>query len=271
MKRKGLGKGLNAILESANQTGILKVDISKIKPNPKQPRREFDEVALEELAQSIKENGIIQPIIVTKREGGYEIVAGERRYRAARKAGLKEIEVIVKEYDDQSKAKLALIENIQRENLNPIDEAVAINSYIEMYKLTHQEAADVIGKSRVYVSNLLRLLQLPDKILNAVIRGELTQGHARVLVSVTPQVKQMKLFEKVLNENLSVRELEELVSQKESEPKQRKPKDIHIKELEEDLTNRFNRKVIVRGNSIQLSYHGKKDLNRLVEFLKTKL
>ena len=217
-KNRGLGKGLEALFsnseidtkeisiekkEEAKAEGILFVDLNNIKPNEKQPRKSFDDQKLEELAESIQEHGLIQPIILRQAEMGYEIVAGERRWRACRKAGLKEIPCIVKELTDEENMLVAIIENMQREDLNPIEEAEGLNQMISSFGLTQEEVSKSVGKSRPYITNALRLLKLPDEIRDYVSKGNLSTGHARAIAGIAEREKQIQLAQYVIEHDLS--------------------------------------------------------------------
>ncbi len=229
----GLGKGLDSIIqdkgvaapaESASKDGAVLIDINKIQRNKQQPRKKFDEGGLEELALSIKQHGVIQPVILKDRGDHYEIVAGERRYRACIKAGLTKIPAIIKDYTDQEIAEIALIENLQREDLDPIEEAQAYKRLKTEYKLTDDEISEKVSKSRSAVTNSLRLLNLSAKVQQLLIEKKLTMGHARALLAVDDEAKQYELAEKIINEKLSVRETEKLISGLGNEAKEKPEK-----------------------------------------------
>lgn len=275
---KGLGKGLGAIISSnveAEGDKVTEAPVSKIRPNPYQPRREFDAAALQELAESIKEHGIISPLIVRKSIKGYELVAGERRLRAAKEAGLDKVPIIIKEYSDQQLMEIALIENLQREDLNPLEEAEAYEKLIQHYSYTQEALAKKLGKSRPHVSNILRLLHLPDKIKQLVTQGALSMGHARALIAVEDQEMQWKLANETIAKGLSVRQLEELVQQVNvsRETKNKKPlkKDKALVQLEERLRNRLGTSVqIKKGNKkgkIEIEFFSQEDLERILDLL----
>jgi len=224
-KKKGLGKGLDALFANteintkeisvtntadATDNGISYININDIKPNEGQPRKTFDDEKINELADSIQEHGLIQPIVLRKSGKGYEIVAGERRWRACRKAGLKEIPCIIKELTDEENMLIAIIENMQREDLNPIEEAEGLNQMIVTYGLTQAEVSKSVGKSRPYITNALRLLKLPSEIREMLSEGKLTTGHARAIAGVSSKAEQIRIAEKVIKEGLSVREIEKL-------------------------------------------------------------
>lgn len=275
---KGLGKGLGAIISSnVEEEGeqVKEVAITKIRPNPYQPRREFDEAALQELADSIKEHGIISPLIVRKSIKGYELVAGERRLRAAKEAGLAKVPILMKEYTDQQLMEIALIENLQREDLNPLEEAEAYEKLIKHYSYTQEELAKKLGKSRPHVSNILRLLQLPDKVKQLVTQGALSMGHARALVTVEDPEVQWNLANETASKGLSVRQLEEMVQQinvsRETKTKKVPKKDKALFQLEERLRNRLGTSVHIKKGSrkgkIEIEFFSQEDLERILELL----
>lgn len=275
---RGLGKGLNALITSnliEEGEQVKEVSINEIRPNPYQPRKEFEQSAIEELAQSIKEHGIIQPLIVRKSIKGYELVAGERRLRAAKVAGLKEVPVVVKSYTDQQLMEIALIENLQRENLNPLEEAEAYDKLISHHDYTQEQLAQKIGKSRPHVANMLRLLQLPEKIRKMVSAAELSMGHSRALLGVTDKKVQQQLANDVVEKGLSVRQLEELVKQLNvsRETKKKKPakNEPVLIEMEERLRSRFGTAVKIKKGSkrgkIEIDFYSQEDLERIIEML----
>ncbi|MCS7298544.1 MAG: ParB/RepB/Spo0J family partition protein [Spirochaetia bacterium] len=289
MKERGLGKGIKALLEDfdlEDRSKITNVSIDKIKPNPNQPRKNFNENSLKELAESIKEKGILQPIIVRERNGYYEIVAGERRWRSAKIAGLSEVPVIIRnDIDDTNSLELALIENIQREDLNPIDLASAYNELIEKYNLTQEDISKVVGKSRSAVANTLRLLKLPDKVKEYIIQGTLSEGHGRTLLSLESDEEILKVAKECIDKNLSVRELEELINFRKNsgitlnvsrETKQNKniSKSMEISNIEEDFIERLGTKVSVIGDlnkgKIVINYYSRDDLEKIYSILMNK-
>lgn len=212
MKKMGLGRGLDALLPEADwQSSVRDIPITEIDINPDQPRKAFDEDALNELAASIREVGLLQPILVQPVKGRYQIIAGERRFRASRIAGLTHLPCIEKDFSDEERQLATLIENLQREDLNPMEEAAAIRGIMDSLKLTQEEAAQRIGRSRPALANSLRLLTLPENVADLVREGQLSEGHARALVSVKDKDKQLRLAERVIREGLSVRQLEELL------------------------------------------------------------
>ncbi|GEC93101.1 ParB/RepB/Spo0J family partition protein [Brevibacillus brevis] len=275
---RGLGKGLNALITSnliEEGEQVKEVSINEIRPNPYQPRKEFEQSAIDELAQSIKEHGIIQPLIVRKSIKGYELVAGERRLRAAKVAGLKEVPVVVKAYTDQQLMEIALIENLQRENLNPLEEAEAYDKLISHHEYTQEQLAQKIGKSRPHVANMLRLLQLPEKIRKMVSAAELSMGHSRALLGVTDKKVQQQLANDVVEKGLSVRQLEELVKQLNvsRETKKKKPakNEPVLIEMEERLRSRFGTSVKIKKGSkrgkIEIDFYSQEDLERIIDML----
>ncbi len=289
-KTRGLGKGLEALFNDveistkdndvpdiADHEGVLLLDINEIKPNSKQPRKTFQEDRIEELARSIEQHGIIQPIMVRMAGTGYEIVAGERRWRAARKASLKMIPCIVRELSEEQNMLVAIIENMQREDLNPMEEAEALNQMITTYGLTQEEVSKSIGKSRPYITNALRLLRLPDEIQEMVVSGSLTNGHARAIAGVKDEIKQLKIAKRVKENGLSVRETEVLVH-KENEGldttgKRPKPraKNRELTDLEDDLKHVLGTRVSInhgaRKGKIEIEYYSRDELERLLELI----
>lgn len=280
MASKRLGKGLGALLPSVDvQEGdvVNEVDISELRANPYQPRKRFDPETLEELVESIKEHGIIQPLVVRKSIHGYEIVAGERRFRAGKKAGLTKVPVVIRDFTDEQMMEIALIENLQREDLNPMEIANAYQKLMDHFSLTQEELASRVGKSRPHVANFLRLLQLPTALQEDVSRGTLSMGHARALLGVKEPDIQMKLAEKVKKEGASVRQLEEWIQQiNRSGIKKKKPKKVEkvepqIKRYEEILQETFNTPVRIRHGKrkgkIEIEYFSQSELERLMELL----
>lgn len=275
---RGLGKGLNALITSnliEEGEQVKEVSINEIRPNPYQPRKEFEQSAIEELAQSIKEHGIIQPLIVRKSIKGYELVAGERRLRAAKLAELKQVPVVVKAYTDQQLMEIALIENLQRENLNPIEEAEAYEKLIAHHNYTQEQLAQKIGKSRPHVANMLRLLQLPEKIRKMVSASELSMGHSRALLAVTEKKMQQQLANDTVDKGWSVRQLEETVKQLNvsRETKKKKPAKSEpvLIAMEERLRSRFGTSVKIKKGSkrgkIEIDFYSQEDLERIIEIL----
>ena len=278
-KPSGLGRGLGALLGDdvlkAETTGSLYLPIAQVESCSSQPRKHFDEAALAELADSIREHGIIQPLTVRKLASGYyQIIAGERRWRAARLAGLQEVPVIVMEADDRKAAELAMIENLQREDLNPMEEAAGFRSLIETYHMTQEEAAQRVGKSRSAVTNALRLLNLTPSMAKLVEEDRLSAGHARALLPLSPALQE-KAASAILAGGLSVRQTEALVKRLAAEPKTPKPADRgavdYAAEAQKELSSKLGRGVrIVTGRKkgrIELEYYGIDDLNDLLEAL----
>ena len=279
-KQRGLGRGLGALIDDFSvpetQQEVTRLPLQKVEPNPNQPRRRFDEEELQSLADSIAEHGILQPLAVRAMEGGfYQIIAGERRWRAARLAGLKEVPVVVVEADDRTVMELALIENLQRQDLNPIEEAEGYRVLTEEYGLTQEQAAARVGKSRPAVANALRLLALPEDVRSLVEKGELSAGHARAVLSLPTPARQRAAAQKILTLRLSVRQAEAMckrlaAEEKKPEPAKR-PAVNYIAECEKALTRRLDRKVRIVGGKrkgrFELEFYGEEDLQRLYEAL----
>lgn len=285
----GLGKGLDALLSGteADETrpigggGELKLPLDKLVANPNQPRRVFDEDALHELAASIREHGIIQPIVVEDAgDGTYVIVAGERRSRAARIAGLREVPVVVRNYSDERRLEVALIENVQREDLNPIEEASAYKKLMELTGLSQEDVAARVGKSRPAVANSLRLLKLPEDVQGAVAAGQLSSGHARAILSVVNPADQRVLFGRIVGDAVSVREAEKFAAElnggiRAASPKEKeeKPKDrpAELLAIEQKFIDALGTKVAITGGlkkgSIRIDYYSMDDLDRLYSIL----
>jgi ParB family chromosome partitioning protein len=252
-KRKALGKGLSALisedLNKADDKNIVEIDLNLIEPNPNQPRKTFDIDKIQELADSIKEHGLIQPVIVKKVEDNYQLIAGERRWRACIELGMDKISAIVRDLDNKSQTEIALIENIQREDLNPIDEGVAYELLIERYALTQEELSKIVGKSRVYVTNILRLLKLGDKVKEKIKTGDISQGHGKILVGLSEN-RQYQLLNRIIKEKLSVRELEKIVKNLKNEPAKSKKipvKEPYILNLEEELQSALNTDIKIKN------------------------
>lgn len=283
MIKKGFGSLLDGYQEdtasvnkgSVVSNGVEEMDINQIITNPDQPRKTFRQEALEELAQSIKTFGIIQPITVVKRDDKYVIVAGERRYRASIIAGLKKVPVIIKEFNDKERKEIALIENLQREDLNAIEEAVAMRSLLDEFGLSQEELADRIGKSRPAVTNALRLLNLSSEVQQLVIDGRLSAGHARSLVSVKDPAVQLKYAQAASDKKMSVRELEMMVNAYLNPEKEIRKKQIkltpELKEMVNDMQRLFATKVKIVGNEdkgrIYIDYYTADDLDRIYDIL----
>lgn len=275
---KRLGKGLDALipqLEMDHDDEVTSVDIGDLRPNPYQPRKHFSEDSLAELTASIQEHGIVQPLVVRKTIKGYEIVAGERRFRAAKRANLTDVPVVVKEFSDKQVMEIALIENLQREDLNPIEVSTAYQKLMEEFSLTQEELAHKVGKSRPHVTNFLRLMQLPSSLQEDVSRGTLSMGHARALLSVKKMDEQVALANKVKREQASVRQLEEWIAQLQQQKKKKAKKvevrDLTIRRYEEQLRTTFGTAVHIRQGrrkgKIEIEYFSRRDLDRLVDLL----
>lgn len=285
MSRKALGRGLKALIpESDSASGLpRKVPIDQIDPNPKQPRKNFDADAIDELASSIREHGVLEPVIVRPLAGRYELVVGERRWRAARLAGLTEIPAIVRTLSDVEALELALIENIQREDLSPLEEAETYRRLMDEFHMTQEQVAKRVGKSRSTVANSLRLLDLDPELRDEIQRGALTAGHAKALLSVTSKAERLSLAQKVIDEGLSVRAIETLVGQKRetTKPKSRatggagrdmsRRSDPFIADLTDRLQQSLGTKVrlVTQGQRgrIEIDYYSRDELERIVELL----
>lgn len=284
MKKTGLGRGLGSLLPAADQPmetsggvsqvpgdRVLELPIGQIDPNREQPRKKFDHDALEQLSQSIAASGVLQPILVFPKEGRYQIIAGERRWRAARIAGLKTIPAIVRDWDKVKQMEASLVENIQREDLNAIEEAAAIRNLMDECGLTQEAVANRLGRSRPAVANLLRLLSLSKEIQDAVISGELSAGHARVLAGIDDPERQKALFQAAITQGWSVRQLEQAASKKDVPQKKVIPQPIEIAQMQERLLEVLGMKANIQGNRekgrIVLTYHSEEALERLYELI----
>lgn len=243
------------------------LNVHDIRSNPYQPRKNFDETALNELAQSIKENGVFTPILVRKSIGGYELIAGERRLKASKIAGKDDIPAIILDFDDKQMMEISLLENIQREDLNIVEEAEGYNKLIQNLNYTQEQLADRLGKSRAYVTNVLRLLKLPQDVLKLVEENKLTMGHVRPLITL-PEEKIREIATKAVKEGLSVRQVEQLATDKKKPNKPtKKESNPFIKDAQKNLTAKFSTKVKITDNSINISYHNIDELNRILEIL----
>lgn len=286
---KGLGKGIDLLIsndyvdenkkessESSQNEQMIKIRM--VEPASSQPRTNFDEDSLTELAESIKKYGVIQPIIVKKVGDHYQIIAGERRWRAAKQAGLKEIPVVVKDYEEQEIAEIALIENLQREDLNPIEEALAYQALIEKYNLKQEEIAEKVFKSRSVITNALRLLRLDKKVQTMLVEGLITTGHAKVILGIEDQELQISVAEKIVDEQLSVRETEKLVKTLLSPAEDKKKDKITLqnanlyKEIENKMKTRVGTKVSIKRKEentgkIEIEYYNSADLERIMEIM----
>ncbi|SDY30562.1 ParB/RepB/Spo0J family partition protein [Salimicrobium album] len=273
---KGLGRGLNAFFseeEASRDEQIKEVSLNKCRPNPYQPRKEFEEEAIEELKTSIEEHGILQPIIVRKSIRGYEIVVGERRFRAAKMAGLEKIPAVVREMTDQQMMELALLENLQREDLTALEEGAAYRNLMEELGVTQQELSERLGKSRSHIANLVRLLSLPPEITQKVNEGLLTMGHARALLSLEDDSKLLSVAVRIENEGLNVRQTEQLVSrlnQPAVKSRAKETKDIFIQEREDVLKQRLGTGVKIKKGKkkgkIEIEFASDEDLERLLHW-----
>ena len=296
-KSRGLGKGIGNLFqeEDTNDQQVVvkdvvkevvkevpvpaetKLKISQIEPNKNQPRKAFDEDALIELSESIKQYGVLQPLLVQKMDKNYQIIAGERRFRAARLAGVKEVPVIIKDYSSQEVMEIALIENIQREDLNPIEEALAYQQLIKDYRLKQDEVAEKVAKSRTAITNSLRLLKLDERVQEMVIEGKLSSGHARAIISIEDKEKQYMVAQKIFDEKLNVRDVEKLVKNidKLDKPVEKaKPEnDFVYRDFEEKLKKIMGTQVIIKNKNnnkgkIEIQYYSQAELERIYDMLK---
>lgn len=290
---KGLGKGIGALIpevETSSKEPIIKevevvkevvkevpienkVKISLVEPNRDQPRKMFDEDALIELSESIKQYGILQPLLVQKKDNYYEIIAGERRWRAAKMAGVKEVPVIIKDYTTQEVMEIALIENIQREDLNPIEEALAYQRLIKDYRLKQDEVAEKVSKSRTAITNSLRLLKLDSRVQDMVVEGKLSSGHARAIITIEDKDKQYFIAQKIFDEKLSVRDVEKLMRELDKPEKVEKPKpenDFVYRDLEEKFKKIMGTQVVIKNKNnnkgkIEIEYYSQAELERIID------
>jgi ParB family chromosome partitioning protein len=278
MKKKALGKGLKAFLPE--EYGILKderyieMDIERLKPNPHQPRKSFDDESINDLARSIKESGVLQPIIAVQDEGYYKIIVGERRWRASQKAGLKKIPVLIRSMTDAQQLEASLIENLQREDLNPIEIAKAYQNMTEKLNYSQKEVSDRVGKDRASVANYIRLLKLPLEVQDMLQNGSLTMGHARALVTLEDPEEQISISRQIKKKQLSVREVEKIVSQKDKNPKEKQsvPPDPNLLALQEEFLKLMGTKVSISGNQnkgiVKIYYFSVDELNNIFEKIK---
>lgn len=294
VKRNGLGKGLDSLIPNKNtkttdsikkeknesqiedKTGEIVVKINEVEPNREQPRKDFDEDSLMELADSIKQFGILQPLIVQKKKDYYEIIAGERRWRAAKIAGIKEVPIIIKDYTEQEIVEISLIENIQRENLNPIEEAMAYKRLLEEFSLKQDEVAERVSKSRTAVTNSMRLLKLSKRVQQMIIDDMISTGHARALLAIDDEEQQYMLANRIFDEKLSVRETEKLVKLIKNPKKEQKQKKIEqtfvYDNLEEQMKNIIGTKVSVNPKAngkgkIEIEYYSEEELERIYDLI----
>lgn len=289
-KRKALGRGLeelfnseslelykieNKIIEEADKDEIIEIDLSQLRSNPYQPRKIFDEEALKELSESIKEYGVFQPIIVKKSIKGFDIIAGERRVKASKMAGKTTIPAIVRDFTDEQMMQIALLENLQRENLTAIEEATAYKDIINALSITQDDLAKKLGKSRSHITNMLGLLRLPNSVQDMVLKSEISMGHARVLSKLENNEDITSLAEKVVNNNVSVRELENMVNSKYKRTveinRREKSNSKEYKYIEEALEDKLGTKVRLSSNKIVVNYTSLNDLNRILEILDVKI
>ena len=274
---KGLGKGLNAFFSDVGkEETVQEIKLKELRPNPYQPRKTFQQETIDELKDSILEHGILQPLVVRKSIKGYEIVVGERRFRAAKEAKLETVPAVVRELSEQQMMELAVLENLQREDLNPIEEGLAYQTLMEKLKLTQEEVANRLGKSRPHVANHIRLLSLPSQIQELISTGKISMGHGRALLGLRQKAKLPLLVEKVVNEGLNVRQLEKMIQQlnenvSRETKKPEKKKDVFLQEREHSLRERFGTKVHIKQNKnkgkIEIEFFSKDDLERILEIL----
>ena len=290
--KKGLGKGLDSLItdkvskpvkpKSEHAADAVMIDIKKVEPNREQPRKKFDEDALIELSESIKQFGVLQPLLCQERDDYYEIIAGERRWRAAKIAGIKEVPVIIKKLSEQEIMEISLIENLQREDLNPIEEALAYKRLIDEFKLKQDEVAERVSKSRTAVTNAMRLLKLNEKVQQMVIDVMLTTGHARALLGIEDQDIQYVLAQQIFDQKLSVRDTEKLVKsmQNEKKGKKKEPEKLDSKllaiysDLEEQMKKIMGTKVLINSKNsnsgkIEIEYYSQDELDRIIDLIRT--
>ncbi|MDP2921348.1 MAG: ParB/RepB/Spo0J family partition protein [Candidatus Omnitrophota bacterium] len=288
MEKRVLGRGLAALIpetkttdsmqifESNIQQGVRNIPVDKIRANKYQPREDFNQTSLDDLAASIKEKGFIQPVLVRLKDNEYELIAGERRFRAAKKLGYKEIPAIIKDATDLDSLELSIIENIQRENLNPIDQAKAYKRLQDEFNITQEKVADTIGKDRTTVANITRLLNLPAKVQEYVSRGTISMGHARAMLSLTKESEQMRLCTKVIKDDLSVRDTESYAKKMSTQKSKTKAliEDPDLKALEQELREIFGTKVRIhkakKGGKIEIEFYSDTDMQRVITLLKSK-
>lgn len=283
-KKRGLGKGLSALIQDKEKVETLvneskldigevieEISLDEITPKKDQPRKIFNKDALKDLTDSIRVNGVIQPIIVRKIDLGYEIIAGERRWRAAREASLVKIPAIVRDIDEETASKISLIENIQRENLNPIEEAQAYKRLMAEYKLKQEELAKAVGKSRSYISNNIRLLNLDNRVVELLYEGKLTSGHGKALLGIKNPEEQFRAAERILKQGSNVRETEQSVKINKKKVKKTKAKESYVIDVEERLMGSLGTKVRLnpgkKSGKIEIEYYGNDDLERLIDLL----
>ena len=291
-KKKGLGRGLDALIpdsvevgnnverktETENKDAILWIKLTKLEPDPEQPRKEFGEDEINELADSIKTHGVFQPLLVQKKDRGYMIVAGERRWRAAKIAGLHEVPVIVRDFNEQEKVEIQLLENLQRQKLNPIEEGQAYKRLLSDYGLKQDELGERIGKNRVTITNAIRLLKLDSRVQLMVIEGKLMQGHARSLLPITDADKQYEMACRIFDEQMTVREIEKMVREYGKPPKKKAPKkdtealDLILRKYEDEIRESIGAKISIKARDqkkgrIEIEYYSAEELEALVKKL----
>ena len=289
-KKRALGRGLEQlfntenldldtiekqIYEDTSKEEIIEINLSELRPNPYQPIKLFKDEALQELASSIKEHGVFQPIIVKKSIKGYEIIAGERRFRASKLAGMEKIPAIIRDFTDEQMMEIALLENLQRENLNVIEEGLAYKTMIEKLGLTQDELSKRVGKSRSHITNILGILRLPKEIQSMIIEGKITMGHARVISKLESTEQMMELANKIVEEKLPVRDLEHITDNDKFERKvkiERKPKEVNreYKYVEDMLRDKLDTKVKIKDKKVEIHFSNNADLNRILEILNVK-
>lgn len=278
-KKFGLGKGLGALIPeeeiAEDSSSVLKISMNLIKANKDQPRKSFDPEKISELAQSIREHGVIQPIILSKEEDTYIVVAGERRFRAAKSIGLKEIPAIIMDIDNKEILEISLIENIQREDLNPIEEAIAYKKLLIDFNLTQEEISRKVSKSRTAITNCMRLLNLDERVQDYLIDGVISEGHGRAILGLNDKELQYEIAQMVIDDSLNVRQTERLVKNFENEKKEKvieKQNDIYYKDIMNKLENRFGTKVFINSKNknkgkIEIEYYSEEDFERILEVL----
>ncbi len=289
-KKRALGRGLEQlfntenldletierqIYENSSNEEIIEINLNELRANPYQPRKTFSEAALNELAESIKEHGVFQPIIVKKSIKGYEIIAGERRVRASKLAGLEKIPAIIRDFTDEQMMEIALLENLQRENLNVIEEALAYKSMIDKLMITQEELSKRVGKSRSHITNIIGILRLPTEVQALILAGELTMGHARVISKLESNDQMIELANKIVEEKIPVRELERITDDDKFERKvkttrKQKEKNLEYKYVEELLREKLDTKVRIKDRKIEISFNNAADLNRILEIINIK-
>jgi ParB family transcriptional regulator, chromosome partitioning protein len=272
---KGLGKGLGALIKNEEEH-VQEVSVKELRPNPYQPRKVFDQKAIDELKESIQEHGILQPILARKSIKGYEIILGERRFRAASEVGLKTVPVIIKDYSEEKMMEVALIENLQREDLNPVEEAQAYQKLIDHLKLTQEELASRVGKSRPHIANHIRLLQLPKPVLELLSNGLITMGHGRALLGLKKKSKMQQVVQRITDDGLNVRQLEKLIQDinmnvSRGTKKKTVQTNVFFKEKESSLRDRFGTSVSIkkskRKGKIEIEFFSQDDLERILDLL----